>query len=69
MDVATNAAVTAFAAGTLKAGIQTGNAANGGIGLAPYHDWDSKIPQTCKDKVTAAVAGLKNGSIQTGYTP
>jgi basic membrane protein A len=69
MDVSTNAAVTAFAGGTLKAGIVTGNAANGGIGLAPYHDWDSKIPQDCKDKVTAAANGLKNGTIQTGYQP
>jgi basic membrane protein A len=69
MDVATNAAVTAFANGTLKAGIVTGNAANGGIGLAPYHDWDSKIPQDCKDKVSAAVTGLANGSVKTGYTP
>ncbi len=69
VDVAANAAVTAFGGGTLKAGIQTGNAANGGVGLAPYHDWDSKIPQTCKDKVTAAVAGLKAGTVQTGYQP
>ncbi|HZY44601.1 MAG TPA: BMP family ABC transporter substrate-binding protein [Anaerolineae bacterium] len=69
MDVATNAAVTAFAAGTLKAGIQTGNAANGGIGLAPYHDWDSKISADCKAKVDAAVKGLKDGSVQTGYKP
>ncbi len=69
MDVATSAAVTAFADGTLKPGIQLATAANDGVGLSPYHDWDSKIPQDCKDKVTAAVDGLKAGTIKTGYTP
>jgi len=69
MDVATQAAVEAFAAGTLKAGVQLATAANGGVGLAPYHDWDGKIPQDCKDKVKAAVDGLKNGTVKTGYQP
>ena len=69
MDVATQQAVEAFAAGTLRAGIQLATAGNGGVGLAPYHDWDGKIPADCKAKVDAAVAGLKGGSIKTGYTP
>jgi len=69
MDVATQLAVEAFGAGTLKAGIQLATAANGGVGLAPYHDWDGKIPADCKAKVDAAVKGLKDGSIKTGYTP
>jgi basic membrane protein A len=69
MDVATNAAVTAFAGGTLKAGLQVATAATGGVGLAPYHDWDSKISADCKAKVDAAVKGLKDGSVQTGYKP
>ncbi len=52
-----------------KAGVLTANIQNGGVGLAPYHDWDSKVPQSVKDKVTAATAGLKDGSITTGYKP
>jgi basic membrane protein A len=52
---------------TDKAGIFTANLQNGGVGLAPYHDWDSKIPQTVKDKIKAAIDGLKSGSIVTGY--
>lgn len=55
--------------GTAKAGILTANLSNGGIGLAPYHDWDSKIPQTVKDKVKEASDGLKNGTLSTGYKP
>src|SRR5512135_1046582 len=69
MDVATNEAVTEFGNGTLKAGILTGDAKNGGIGLAPYHDWDSKIPADCKAKVDAAAKGLAAGTVQTGYKP
>jgi basic membrane protein A and related proteins len=52
-----------------KAGMFTANLQNGGVGLAPFHDWDSKIPQAVKDKIKAASDGLKGGSIQTGYKP
>ncbi len=69
MDVATQLSVEAFSKGELKAGVQLATAANGGVGLAPYHDWDSKIPADCKAKVDAAIKGLKDGSIATGYTP
>jgi basic membrane protein A len=69
VDTATAAAVEAYSKGELKAGISTANAANGGVGISPYHDWDGKIPQDCKDKVDAAIKGLKDGSIKTGYQP
>jgi basic membrane protein A len=55
--------------GSAKAGILTANLKNGGVGLASFHDWDSKIPQAVKDKIKAAAEGLKSGSIQTGYKP
>jgi len=53
--------------GKSKSGMVTANVQNGGVGLAPYHDWDAKIPQTVKDKVAEALKGLKDGTIQTGY--
>jgi len=53
--------------GTVKAGVMTANLTNGGVGLAPYHDWDSKIPQAVKDKVKEAADGLKSGKLATGY--
>ncbi len=55
--------------GSAKAGIMTANLQNGGVGLAPFHDWDSKVPQAVKDKIKAATDGLKNGTLQTGYKP
>ncbi len=67
VDVAVFDAIKNLAGKTLKAGILTANLKNGGVGLAPYHDWDSKISQECKDKVTAATEDLKSGKAKTGY--
>jgi basic membrane protein A len=53
--------------GTSKAGAFTANLKNGGVGLAPFHDWDSKIPADVKNKIKEATDGLVSGSIQTGY--
>ena len=69
VDVAVYEYLKTVVAKTSKAGAVTANIKNGGVGLAPYHDWDSKVPQTVKDKVTEASAGLKAGTITTGYKP
>jgi basic membrane protein A len=50
-----------------QAGTWTAGNFFGAAGLAPYHDFDSKIPQEVKDKITQIDAGLKDGSITTGY--
>jgi basic membrane protein A and related proteins len=69
VDVAVYNFLKSVSDGSVKAGALTANVQNGGVGLAPYHDWDSKIPQAVKDKVSAALAGLKGGTIPTGYKP
>jgi len=69
VDVAVFDAIKAAASGTLEPGIRLSSIKNGGIGLAPFHDWKSKIPQECNDKIVAAEKGLKDGSISTGYKP
>lgn len=66
VDVAVAAAVSDFAAGQLQPGTRLSNTANGGVGLAPYHDWESKIPQDCKDKVQAAEEAIKTDPTITG---
>lgn len=53
--------------GALPGGIRESNLQNGGIGLAPFHDWEDKIPPSVKDKVKEATEGLKAGKISTGY--
>lgn len=54
VDVAAGLAVTAFAQGRLEAGIQKYSLENGGVGLAPFHDWDDKILPACKEEVRKA---------------
>ena len=50
--------------GNAPAGVYMGE-----TGLAPFHDFDSQIPQDVKDKLDELDAGLRDGSISTGYTP
>jgi basic membrane protein A len=33
------------------------------MGLAPYHDFDSQVPQSLKDQIDAAKQGIIDGSI------
>ena len=47
----------------------TANLQNGGVGLAPYHDWESKVSDAVKAKVQEAIDGLKSGKLTTGYQP
>jgi basic membrane protein A len=41
----------------------------GPVGLAPFHDFESVIPQDVKDSLEEIDKGLKDGSISTGYNP
>lgn len=67
LDVAVARAVRQFAAGQLKSGIQVATLANGGVGLAPYHDWADKIPQSCQEQVKKAQAAVvANPAIASG---
>ncbi len=50
--------------GSVKAGISTGTLQNVGVGLAPFHDWDSKIPADLKAQIQKASDGIKDGSIK-----
>ena len=67
VDVAVYEYLKTVKNGTVKAGAVTANLKNGGVGLAPFHDWDSKIPADVKSKIKEATDGLVSGSIQTGY--
>jgi basic membrane protein A len=49
-----------------KSGLLTFDITNDGIGLAPYHDWDSKISADIKAKMADTMAKLKDGSLKTG---
>lgn len=69
VDVAVYEYLKSINAKTDKAGVFTANIKNGGVKLAPYHDWDSKVSDAVKAKVKEATDGLMNGTITTGYKP
>ncbi len=41
----------------------------GDTGLAPFHDFDSMVPQEVKDTLTDLDSQLRDGSLSTGYNP
>ena len=41
----------------------------GPVGLAPFHDFDSEIPQDVKDTLDEIDSALADGSLSTGYSP
>jgi len=59
-----NAIVTA-AAGSFTGGNYIGTLANGGVQLAPYHMFASKVPAALQAELTQIKAGIENGSIPT----
>ena len=58
------AAVLAAAGGTFKGGSYVGTLANGGVTLAPFHDFDSKVPAALKSELAQVKAGIVDGSIK-----
>ncbi len=54
--------ITLYSEGTMTAGNYFG-----GAGLAPFHDFEDKIPQEVKDKLDEIAAALDDGSLTTGY--
>jgi basic membrane protein A len=50
--------------GTFKGGNNTGE-----VGLAPFHDWESKVPADAKAKLEELDKGLKDGSVKTCVSP
>jgi basic membrane protein A and related proteins len=63
VDVAVYNYLKTVANGSVQAGISTGTLKNGGVGLAPFHDWDSKIPADLKAQIQKAIDGIQDGSI------
>jgi basic membrane protein A len=49
--------------GTFTGGTKTYTIADGGVDLAPYHDFDSKVSAELKAEITAAKAALIDGSL------
>jgi basic membrane protein A len=62
-DVTTFKAIATVVDGSFQGGVIDGTLANGGVGLAPYHDLAAVVPQQLQDQLTTVTAGIVDGSI------
>jgi len=64
VDVPVYAAIKAQVDGTLTGGTnKLYGIAENAVGLAPYHEWDAKVPQSVKDAVDAAKKEVADGTV------
>ncbi|WP_067435322.1 BMP family lipoprotein [Nocardioides jensenii] len=63
MDVAVEDAIKSSIDGTFSNEPYMGTLENGGVALAPYHDFDSSIDQETKDEIDALKAQIISGEI------
>jgi basic membrane protein A len=63
IDASVKDATLAVLDGKFKGGNYSGTLANKGVAIAPYHDYDSKIPSQLKDDIETIQAGIIDGSI------
>jgi basic membrane protein A len=65
-DVTTLNTIASVVDGTFAGGATAGTLANDGVGLAPFHGFDSMVPQALKDQIDALKAGIIDGSVTVG---
>ncbi len=70
VDVAVFETIKAAVEGTFPGGtIKTFGLKEGGVDLAPFHDFESKVPQSIKDAVAKAREDIISGKITVPTTP
>jgi basic membrane protein A and related proteins len=66
MDVTTFDAVKQVVDGTFKGGsMVVGTLANGGVGIAPFHDADAQVPAELKTELDQVKADILSGAVKT----
>jgi basic membrane protein A len=66
LSLAVKSELTNIVKDQFKSGFTTFDAANGGVGIAPYHGYDSKVTADMKSKVDAIQKQLAAGTLKTG---
>jgi basic membrane protein A and related proteins len=64
IQTAVKNAVTTAANGSFKGGNYIGTLQNGGVALAPYHDFASKVPSSLQSELGTIKQGIISGSIK-----
>jgi basic membrane protein A and related proteins len=65
IQAAVKTAVLNAQSGSFKGGNYIGTLANGGLVLAPFHDFQSKVPASLQSELKTVQTGIENGSIAT----
>jgi basic membrane protein A len=65
MDVTTFNVIRSAMDGTFRGGVTVGTLENGGVGLAPFHDFEGQVPQDLKDELNAVREAIIAGRITT----
>jgi len=67
MHIAVRDAIKMAKEGTFQGGVYVGTLANGGVGIAPFHQFDAKVPASLKAELEEIAKGIKDGTIDTGW--
>jgi basic membrane protein A and related proteins len=65
MDVAVRDVILAGANDEFEGGTNEGTLENDGVGIAPFHDFDSQVPQELKDRLEELREQIIGGEIET----
>jgi basic membrane protein A and related proteins len=65
IQAAVKTAVLSAQSGSFKGGNYVGTLANGGVLLAPFHDFAGKVPVALQAELKTVQAGIESGSIKT----
>lgn len=66
-DQATYAAIQAVVQGRFQGGTYVGTLQNGGVGLAPWHDFESRVPATLQADIEQIRQALVAGQLTMGW--
>jgi basic membrane protein A len=67
IDVAVYTAVGQAVDGTFAGGVYVGTLENGGVGIAPYHEFESAVPAELAAEIVEIQEAIIAGTIDTGW--
>ena len=67
IDIAVFETTLAAQSMTLEGGTWLGTLKNGGVGIAPLHNFEDQVPASVKADLKAIEANLISGAIDTGW--
>jgi basic membrane lipoprotein Med (substrate-binding protein (PBP1-ABC) superfamily) len=67
--VAISATIADVVLGRFRSGVAAFDAANDGIGLAPFHDAAAAVPAEVQAKVAETLEALASGRLNSGVAP